>query len=108
MLDLFIGPDDEGFPLTRVVTPFTMPPQRLVVLTYRFDDGLMVGLFATEAEAEAQAVKWVQEDYPTYEVETIADIRRLEENEDDVLPEDAGFFAIDICFLAPGETWRNI
>jgi hypothetical protein len=83
--------------------------QRLVVLTYRFgfDNGLKVGLFHTQAQAEMQAVWWVQEDYPKYEVKSMDDIRRLEVNEGEVLDEDDGYFAVDILFLAPGETYAS-
>ncbi|MCL4296217.1 MAG: hypothetical protein KJ077_10835 [Anaerolineae bacterium] len=76
-------------------------PPCLVVLTYRTEtDGLKVGLFNTEEEAEAQAIAWIKDDYFQHTVQTMDDIRRLES-------EGGQCFAIDICFLSPGETWGN-
>jgi hypothetical protein len=69
--------------------------QPLVVLCYRYGNGGMkIGLFHTQAQAEMQAVWWVQEDYPKHEVNTMADIRRLEASNNEVLEEDDGYFAI--------------
>jgi hypothetical protein len=80
----------------------------LVVLIYRYGEGgLKVGLFHTQAQAEMQALWWVQEDYPKHEINTMDDVRRLELNEGEVLDEDDDLFAVDILFLAPGETYTN-